>query len=153
MTEIPGVDKSAVYKINPDDTVETLWSSKEENVYSLVAKPERICSISPPTRRAGSTASDADRKATLMVETNEGEATRLLESPDGLVAATGDMGKLFRLADAAGASGSYESPVHDSGSVARWGRISWRSAGGGQGAARDALGQLRAAGQDLERLV
>jgi hypothetical protein len=40
------------------------------------------------------------------------------------------MGKVFRLADAAGASGSYESPVHDSGSVARWGRISWRSAAG-----------------------
>ena len=35
LAEIPGVDKSAVYKINPDDTVETLWSSKEENVYSL----------------------------------------------------------------------------------------------------------------------
>ena len=44
----------------------------------------------------------ADRKATLMVETNEGEATRLLEAPGGLVAATGDMGKLFRLADGAG---------------------------------------------------
>jgi hypothetical protein len=40
------------------------------------------------------------------------------------------MGKLFRLSDAAGASGSYESPVHDSGSVARWGRIAWRTAGG-----------------------
>ena len=47
-----------------------------------------------------------------------------------LVAATGDMGKVFRLSEAAGPSGSYESPVHDSGSVARWGRISWRSAGG-----------------------
>jgi len=64
------------------------------------------------------------------VETNEGEATRLLESPDGLVAATGDMGKIFRLAATAGASGRSESPVHDSGSVARWGRISWRSAAG-----------------------
>ncbi len=87
----------------------------------------------------------ADRKATLMVETNEGEATRLLESPDGLVAATGDMGKVFRLADAAGASGSYESPVHDSGSVARWGRISWRSAGG-KAAAADPFGQFGASG-------
>jgi len=134
LTEIPGVDKSAVYKINPDDTVETLWSSKEENVYSLVARPS-------PTGKGDSLyfATDgqgrlyrlgADRKATLMVETNEGEATRLLESPQGLVAATGDMGKIFRLADAAGASGSYQSPVHDSGSVARWGRISWRGAGG-----------------------
>src|SRR5689334_19054610 len=28
--ELPGVDKSAVYKINPDYTVETLWTSKEE---------------------------------------------------------------------------------------------------------------------------
>ena len=129
LTEIPGVDKSAVYKINPDSTVETLWSSKEENVYSLVARPNGSLFFSTDGQgrlyRLG-----ADRKATLMVETNEGEATRLLESPDGLVAATGDMGKIFRLADAAGAGGSYESPVHDSGSVARWGRISWRSAVG-----------------------
>ena len=135
LAEIPGVDKSAVYKINPDDTVETLWSSKEENVYSLVARP-------PVAGTKGDFlyfATDgqgrlyrlgADRKATLMVETNEGEATRLLESPDGLIAATGDMGKVFRLADAAGPSGSYESPVHDSGSVARWGRLAWRSTGG-----------------------
>jgi len=43
------------------------------------------------------------------------------------------MGKVFRLSDAAGPSGSYESPVHDSGSVARWGRISWRGASGTPG--------------------
>ena len=129
LTEIPGVDKSAVYKINPDDTVETLWSSKDENVYSLVARPGGALYFATDGQgrlyRLG-----ADRKATLMVATNEGEATRLLESPDGLVAATGDIGKVFRLSESAGPSGSYESPVHDSGSVARWGRISWRSAGG-----------------------
>jgi len=129
LTEIPGVEKSAVYKINPDDTVETVWSSKEENVYSLLAQPGgtlmfatdaqgRIYRLSP------------DRKATLIVETQEGEATRLLDSSNGVVAATGDMGKLFRLSGAEGASGSYESPVHDSGSVARWGRLSWRNIGG-----------------------
>jgi WD40 repeat protein len=140
LTEIPGVDKSAVYKINPDDTVETLWSSKEENVYSLVARPSvsgKGDSLFFATDTQGRLYRlGADRKATLMVETNEGQATRLLESPDGLVAATGDMGKIFRLADAAGASGSYESPVHDSGSVARWGRISWRSATAGNGSAK-----------------
>jgi hypothetical protein len=141
LAEIPGVDKSAVYKINPDDTVETLWSSKEENVYSLVARPpvagtkgDSLYFVTDGQGRLYRLG--ADRKATLMVETNEGEATRLLESPDGLVAATGDMGKVFRLADAAGASGSYESPVHDSGSVARWGRISWRSATAGNGSAK-----------------
>jgi hypothetical protein len=135
LAEIPGVDKSAVYRINPDGTVETLWSSKEENVYSLLARPPvagtKSDSLYFSTDAQGRLYRlGADRKATLIVETNEGQATRLLESPGGLVAATGDMGKVFRLADAASASGSYESPVHDSGSVARWGRISWRSAAG-----------------------
>jgi hypothetical protein len=129
LTEIPGVDKSAIYKINPDDTVETLWTSKEENVYSMAAEANGALYFATDGQgrlyKLGS-----DRKATLMVETNEGEATRLLDGPGGLVAATGDMGKLFRLADGAGASGSYESPVHDSASVARWGRITWRSNGG-----------------------
>jgi hypothetical protein len=129
LTEIPGVEKSAVFKINPDDTVETLWSSKEENVYSMLAQPNGTLLFATDAQgrvyRLGS-----DRKATLMVETNEGEATRLLEAPTGILAATGDMGKLFRLSSAAGASGTYESPVHDSGSVARWGRLTWRSPAG-----------------------
>ena len=131
LTEIPGVDKSAIYKINPDDTVETLWTSKEENVYSMAVEPNG--SLYFATDGQGRLYKlGADRKATLMVETNEGEATRLLDGPGGLVAATGDMGKLFRLADGAGSSGSYESPVHDSGSVARWGRITWRGSSGGK---------------------
>ena len=133
LTEIPNVDKSAVYRINPDDTVETLWTSKEENVYSLAARPgagTKGDSLYFSTDGQGRLYRlGADRKAALLVETNEGEATRLLESPDGLVAATGDMGKVFKLADTAGERGSYESPVHDSGSVARWGRISWRTTG------------------------
>jgi hypothetical protein len=129
LTEIPGVEKSAVYKINPDSTVETLWSSKEENIYGMVVEPNgtvvfatdeqgRVYRLSP------------DRKATLVVQTNEGETTRLLKDSSGLLAATGDMGKLFRLGESEGVSGTYESPVHDSGTVARWGRITWRSEGG-----------------------
>jgi len=131
LAEIPGVDKSAIYKINPDGTVETLWTSKEENVYSMAA--EANGSLYFATDGQGRLYKlGADRKATLMVETNEGEATRLLDAPGGLVAATGDMGKLFRLAEGAGTSGSYESPVHDSGSVARWGRITWRGNSAGK---------------------
>ncbi len=131
IAEIPGVDKSAIYKINPDDTVETLWTSKDENVYSMAV--EGSGSLYFATDGQGRLYKlGADRKTTLMVETNEGEATRLLDGPGGLVAATGDMGKLFRLAEGAGSNGSYESPVHDSGSVARWGRITWRGSAGGK---------------------
>jgi hypothetical protein len=129
LTEIPGVDKSAVYKINPDSTVETLWSSKEENIYSMLVEPNGSVVFATDAQGRVYRLS-ADRKATLIVETNEGEATRLLRDSHGLVAATGDMGKLFRLEGSEGASGTYESPVHDSSTVARWGRITWRSQSG-----------------------
>jgi len=129
LTEIPGVEKSAVYKINPDGTVETVWSSKEENVYSLVAEPNGSVAFATDAQgrvyRLGQ-----DRKATLLVETNEGEATRLLRDSNGLIAATGEMGKLLRLESSQNAAGTYESPVHDAGSVARWGRITWRAQSG-----------------------
>jgi len=129
LTEIPGVEKSALYKINPDSTVETLWSSKDENVYSMLVEPAG--SIVFATDAQGRVYRlSSDRKAALLVETNEGEATRLVEAPNGLLAATGDMGKLFRLGGSEGTAGTYEAPVHDSGSVARWGRLGWRSQGG-----------------------
>ena len=37
-TEVTGVERSAVYKILPDNTVETLWTSKDENVYDIAAE-------------------------------------------------------------------------------------------------------------------
>ncbi|HYO81466.1 MAG TPA: PQQ-binding-like beta-propeller repeat protein [Bryobacteraceae bacterium] len=126
------VEKSAVYRINVDGTVETLWSSKEENVYDLLlaARNEILFSTDANGRiyRMG-----ADRKATLLAQTNEGETTRLLPSEDFIVAATSTSGKLLKIGAGAAAQGSYESPVHDAGSVSRWGQIDWRGtrAGGG----------------------
>ncbi|MGI8745176.1 MAG: hypothetical protein ACR2NN_21905 [Bryobacteraceae bacterium] len=125
VVEVAGVDKSALYKINPDNTVETLWSSKDENVYDLVAHANGELVFSTDAQGRIYRLS-ADRKPALIVQTSEGEATRLIESPAGLLAATGDMGKLLRLDSITGGSGNYESPVHDAGAVARWGRISWR---------------------------
>ena len=34
--DVSGVEKSAIYRIHPDNTVETLWSSKEENAYDIL---------------------------------------------------------------------------------------------------------------------
>jgi hypothetical protein len=121
-----GVDKSALYRIHPDNTVETIWSSKEENAYDLVATKSGGLTFSTDTQGRIYSLSP-DRKVTLLEQTNEGEATRLVETPGGLIAATGTMGKLFRILNGTGASGTYESPVHDSNTVARWGRLSWRA--------------------------
>ncbi|MDP9055016.1 MAG: hypothetical protein M3N93_12065 [Acidobacteriota bacterium] len=124
------VEKSAIYRINTDNTVDTLWSSKEENVYDVLTAADgqlyfstdgngRIYRLTP------------DRKLTLVSQTNESEATRLLQWRGSLLAATGNMGKIYRLNlsghPAAAHSGIYESPVFDAGSVARWGHLRWQA--------------------------
>jgi sugar lactone lactonase YvrE len=124
--EYAGVEKSALYRINPDNTVETLWTSKEENVYDLLPRGADLFFSTDSGGRVYELSSS--RKLTLVAQTNEGEAIRLLGlAGGGLLAATGDMGRVYRLSAGAGAEGAYESPVHDVGTVARWGRISWRA--------------------------
>jgi hypothetical protein len=123
--DLTGVERSAVYKINPDNTVETLWSSKEENVYDLLALPNQLLFSTDSNGRIYGLSKD--HKITLVLQTNEGEATRLLPSAGSILVATGDMGRIYRLGDGPGLSGSYESPVHDAGTAARWGSLSWRA--------------------------
>ena len=125
VVDVSGVEKSAVYRINPDNTVETLWSSKEENVYDLLALEKQILFSTDENGRIYGLA--PDRRVTLVAQTNEGETTRLLPSEHSVLAATGDMGRIFRLGEAPGAAGSYEAPVHDSGTASRWGSLSWRA--------------------------
>jgi hypothetical protein len=59
-----------------------------------------------------------------------------------------------KLALRPGDKGSYESPVHDAGTVARWGRLSWLLGGPAAAGVRfeTRSRQLRAARQNLERL-
>jgi hypothetical protein len=128
--EYAGVERSAIYKIQPDNTVETLWSSKEENVYDLsLDAGGEILFVTDTQGRIYHL--DRDRKATLVAQANEGEAMRLVDSPRGMIAATGNLGKILRLGTGAGTAGWFESPVHDAGTVARWGRLSWRGATNG----------------------
>jgi hypothetical protein len=125
VVDTAGVEKSAVYRINPDNTVETLWSSKEENVYDLLTLDQQVLFSTDESGRIYGLS--PDRRVTLVLQTNEAETTRLLSADHSVLAATGNMGRIFRLSEMPGASGSYEAPVHDAGTVSRWGSLSWRA--------------------------
>jgi len=125
--EVSGVERSAVYKINADNTVETLWSSKEENAYDLALSGSDLVFITDAQGRIYKL--DHERKPALIAQANEGDATRLIESRNGLLAATGNLARILRLSANPGAGGWFESPMHDAGSVARWGRLSWQGDG------------------------
>lgn len=122
--DLTGVEKTALYRIHPDHTVETLWTSKEENIYDLALSGGDVLFATDAQGRIYRLG--ADRKAALVAETKEGETTRLIDDGGRLLASTGNMGKLFRLGSETGTKGTFESPVHDAGAVARWGRLSFR---------------------------
>jgi sugar lactone lactonase YvrE len=126
--DLIGVEKAAIYRIAPDLTVDTVFSSKEENIFDLTLRGADVYFTTDLRGRIYRLTPDL--KVALLAETLEGEATRLADVPAGLTAATSNMGKLFRLGAAAAPGGVYESPVHDAGGVARWGRLDWRGSGG-----------------------
>jgi hypothetical protein len=125
--EVTGVERSALYKISPDNTVETLFTSKDENIYDVLAESSgtlalvtdaqgRVYRLDPRSERS--------HEATLVAQTNESDATRLAASAGGILLAAGSVGKLLRLDNTAPISPAwFESPVHDSGTVARWGQV------------------------------
>ena len=123
--DLSNVEKSAIYRINADNTVETLWASKEENVYDVLALGGEILFSTDVEGRIYSLA--PDRRVTMISQTSESQTTRLLASGHSILAATANMGRILRLGDAPGAAGVYEAPVHDAGAVARWGSLAWRA--------------------------
>jgi hypothetical protein len=123
VVDLTGVERSAIYKIHPDHTVETLWSSKEENVYDLLAVNGELLFGTDVSGRIYRFS--ADRKLSLVEQTNDGEITRMFRVGASILAATGNKGHIYRLSETHATSGNYESPVYDAGSVARWGHLSW----------------------------
>ncbi|MBV9268827.1 MAG: hypothetical protein JO061_21845, partial [Acidobacteriaceae bacterium] len=128
VTEVAGVEKSAIYRISPEHVVETLRSSKEDNVYDLLLDGDAVI-FSTDVR--GRIFRLANHSTTLMAELADGETTRLLKVGDMLYAAMSNPGRLFALGAAGSKPGYYESQVHDSTSVARWGHLRWHGSGTG----------------------
>ena len=127
---LPAVDftagtRSAIYRVAPDHTVETLWSSRDESVYDVLPSPGGALFSTDERGRIYSV--DDRKQVTLLVSTNEEETTRLLRRGSYVLAATANFGKLFQLDTAPGSSGWYESPVKDTRSISRWGKLHWRA--------------------------
>ena len=128
VVEVSGVEKSAIYRIRPDRTVETLRSSKEDNVFDLLLDGDSLLFSTDDNGRIYRLTGN---RTTLLAQPGSGETTRLLQSGVTLYAAMSNPARLIALGPAGTAAGSYESQVHDSASVARWGHLQWRGSAAG----------------------
>ena len=128
VVEVSGAEKSAIYKIKPDHSVETVRSSKEENIYDLLIDGDAIWFSTDDHARIYRM--DGSR-TTLIAEPGDGEATRILRAGGILYAALSNPGRLLSFAEPGNQASTYESPVHDAASVARWGHLQWHGSGAG----------------------
>ncbi|HYV86625.1 MAG TPA: hypothetical protein VFB49_11990 [Patescibacteria group bacterium] len=118
--------KSEVYRVEPDGTVVTLWSSPTEIAYSLAldAQGRPVIGTGEPGRIRLIT---GVQQSSLVARVPPSQVTALAASGKQLYAASSNVGRLYVLDPGEGPSGSYLSPPWDAQAVAHWGRIGWRA--------------------------
>lgn len=118
--------QSALLEILPDGTVNTLWRSRDEMIFSVLPRDGKVFFSTSSKGRVYSL--DDPKNTTLLLESTEEQTTRLLEVGSRLYAASSNIGKLFRIGDTLSASGTYESTVKDTDAISTWGKLSWKAA-------------------------
>jgi len=121
-----GALKSAIYRIAPDNTVDTLWSSRTEDANDILPSGADLL-LSTDTKGRVYQLNPNSRATTLLVQTNQEETTRLLRVGDTILATTSNLGNLYRLGTQPGLKGTVRSAVKDTSGISRWGDLEWRA--------------------------
>ncbi|HWP84337.1 MAG TPA: fibronectin type III domain-containing protein, partial [Terriglobia bacterium] len=118
-----GQQRSAIVRIAPDSTVETLWSSTEENAFDLSLAGNQMLFTTDEKGRVYQLRNG--RELSLLAQTDQEQTTRVIPMGDFLLLTTANLGKVYRMDQQPANRGSFESEVRDAGNIAAWGQIRW----------------------------
>lgn len=119
---------SEVYRISPDGSPRTLWSSKDDLVYALAF--DASGRLLAGTGNKGGIYAISGRDYSDLVKASANQVTAFARAPQGgMYAATSNLGKIFQLGPGAAAEGIYESDVFDARIFSKWGRLEYRGTG------------------------
>ena len=126
---IPG--GSDVYRIEPDGYAHRVWTHAQDIVYTIAFDGE-----GRPLLGAGNKGSlyrlDSDVLYTSLLKLSPTQVTCLYAGREGRIyAATGNIGKVYRLGPALEKQGSLESDVFDAELFTLWGRLTYQGEAGG----------------------
>ncbi len=117
-----------IYQIAPDGSPRRIWSSRDDLVYALTFDPKgRLLAGSGNKGRIYVVRSDEEFSDLLKASANQ--VTAFASAPDGVYAATSNLGKVFEIGGGQGSEGTYESDVFDAHIFSRWGRAEVRGSG------------------------
>ena len=120
-----GGTRSAIVRISPDNTVETLWTSPAENAFDLSTSGGRLLFSTDEKGRIYQLLNDRD--LSLLTQTDQEQTTRLIPMGNSVLLTTANLGKVYRMGTQPAATGTFESDIRDAGNLAGWGQIRWRA--------------------------
>jgi sugar lactone lactonase YvrE len=122
-----GAGRGALIEIFPDSTAETIWSSANESIFGLTVRNSHVLFTTDSNGRVFDLdARPNGEKLTILTETHESLATRLLQGGSDLYVATSNVAKLFRIGASPTQEGTFESVVKDTKFISHWGVLAWR---------------------------
>jgi len=120
-----GGNRSAIVRISPDSTVETLWSSPAENAFDLSPSAGRLLFSTDEKGRIYQLLNGRD--LSLLTQTDQEQTTRLIPMGNFVLLTTANLGKVYKMGTQPAATGSFASEIRDAGNIAGWGQIRWRA--------------------------
>jgi WD40 repeat protein len=114
-----------VVKISPTGSRETLWTSREDLVFSMGFSPSGKILLGTGNKGA-IIELQGDGIYSIVAKTASSQVTSLIAGRDGqLLVGTANPGKIFTLGAAQEAQGSFESDPFDAKIFSHWGRLTW----------------------------
>jgi WD40 repeat protein len=125
---VMNVGGSDVYRIAPDGSPKTIWTSKDDLVYALAF--DQAGRLLAGTGNKGRVYRIGDGQYTDLTKASANQVTSFARAPQGGVyAASSNLGKVFLIAAKPVAEGTYESDVFDAKIFSKWGRAEVRGSG------------------------
>ena len=119
---------SEVYRLSPEASPRTIWSSHTDLVYALVFDHQGR--LLAGTGNRGRIYAIAGTEYTDLAAASANQVTAFASAPQGgLYVATSNLGKVFLLGPNPVGEASYQSDVFDAKNVSRWGRVEVRGSG------------------------
>ena len=119
---------SEVYRISPDGSPKTIWSSREDLVYALAF--DQAGRLLAGTGNKGKIYAVRGAQYSDLAKASANQVTAFARAPKGgLYAVTSNLGKVFVLGPNAVTEGAFESDVLDAKNFSKWGRVETRGSG------------------------
>jgi hypothetical protein len=116
--------KAAIYRLDDDGRIEQLFAladgyfttlllDGQDNLLAAAGSQGKIYRIAP------------DRTVALAADISERQALSMVQTREGFLVGSGDIGAIYRVRPAQGAEATYLSKVLDAETPARWGHVWW----------------------------